>query len=97
MLAATFMLVTRCIRVEEARSSVDWQVLLVIGASIGLGTALDKTGAACTACQCFSRFNKRHAVADSCHAIRSNCGFVRNDFECRRSGYYVPDCGGHEQ
>lgn len=46
MLAATFMILTRCLRVEEARASVDWQVLLVIGASIGLGAALDKTGAA---------------------------------------------------
>lgn len=46
LLAAGAMLATRCIRVQEARRSVDWQVLLVIAASIGLGTALDVTGAA---------------------------------------------------
>ncbi len=46
MLATAAMVVTRCIRIEEARNSIDWQVLLVIGASIGLGASLEKTGAA---------------------------------------------------
>jgi len=46
LLASAGMLVTRCISVQEARASIDWQVLLVIAASIGLGGALDKTGAA---------------------------------------------------
>lgn len=46
LLAAGAMLLTRCIRVQEARRSVDWQVLLVIAASISLGTALETTGAA---------------------------------------------------
>lgn len=46
LLASAAMLVTRCISVPEARASIDWQILLVIAASIGLGGALDKTGAA---------------------------------------------------
>ena len=46
MLAAGLMIVTRCLSVQEARRSVDWQVLLVIAASIALGAALAKTGAA---------------------------------------------------
>ena len=46
MVASVAMVATRCIRIEEARNSIDWQVLLVIGASIGLGLSLDKTGAA---------------------------------------------------
>tara|TARA_B110000444_G_scaffold259811_1_gene304724 strand:+ start:341 stop:2110 length:1770 start_codon:yes stop_codon:yes gene_type:complete len=46
LLASGGMLVTRCISVQEARSSIDWQILLVVAASIGLGGALDKTGAA---------------------------------------------------
>lgn len=46
LLAAGLMIVTRCLRIEEARQSVDWQILLVIAASIGLGGAMDKTGAA---------------------------------------------------
>jgi len=46
MLAAGLMIVTQCIRLNEVRRCIDWQVLLVIAASIGLGAALEKTGAA---------------------------------------------------
>jgi di/tricarboxylate transporter len=46
LLAATLMLVTRCVSIEKARNSIDWEVLLAIAASFALGTALDKTGAA---------------------------------------------------
>ena len=46
MLAAGLMLITRCIKVQDARQSVNWQVILVIAASIGLGGAMEKTGAA---------------------------------------------------
>jgi di/tricarboxylate transporter len=46
LLAATLMLVTRCVSIETARHSIDWEVLLAIAASFALGTALDKTGAA---------------------------------------------------
>ena len=46
MLAAGAMVFCRCTRAEEARRSIDWQVLIVIGSSIALGVALEKTGAA---------------------------------------------------
>jgi len=46
MLAAGLMLLLRCTSASSARKSVDWQVLLVIAASFGIGAALDKTGAA---------------------------------------------------
>jgi di/tricarboxylate transporter len=46
MLAAGMMLLLRCTSASSARKSVDWQVLLVIAASFGMGTALEKTGAA---------------------------------------------------
>lgn len=46
MVAAGLMLATRCIKVQDARQSINWQVVLVIAASIGLGGALEKTGAA---------------------------------------------------
>lgn len=46
VLAAGMMLATRCLSIQEARHSIDWQVLLVIAASIGIGGALDKTGGA---------------------------------------------------
>ncbi|MBL1432632.1 MAG: SLC13 family permease [Gammaproteobacteria bacterium] len=53
MLAAGAMIASRCTRAEEARRSIDWQILIVIGASIALGVALNKTGAAQTIAQNF--------------------------------------------
>jgi di/tricarboxylate transporter len=44
--AAGAMLVSRCCRGPQARGSVDWQVLVVIAASLALGKALENTGAA---------------------------------------------------
>jgi di/tricarboxylate transporter len=46
MLAAGLMILTRCTRGRLARRAVDWQVLIVIGASFGIGSALQSTGAA---------------------------------------------------
>jgi di/tricarboxylate transporter len=46
MLAAGLMLVTRCSSVAAVRRAVDWQVLLVIAASFGIGTAIQGTGLA---------------------------------------------------
>ncbi len=45
-LAAGVMIITRCITTNAARRSVDWQVLIIIAAAIGIGAALTKTGAA---------------------------------------------------
>jgi len=44
--AALGMILTRCCTGPEARSAVDWQVLIVIGASFGLGLAMERTGLA---------------------------------------------------
>jgi di/tricarboxylate transporter len=46
LVAAAAMLLTRCVSLESARKSIDWDVLLAIAASFALGAALDKTGAA---------------------------------------------------
>ncbi|MGD2053032.1 MAG: SLC13 family permease [Gammaproteobacteria bacterium] len=46
LLAAGLMIITRCTSGREARRSVDWQILIVIAASFGLGTALQNSGAA---------------------------------------------------
>ncbi|MBI3838738.1 MAG: SLC13 family permease [Planctomycetia bacterium] len=46
MLAAGLMIFARCVTVDSARRSVDWEVLLAIAASFAVGTALEKTGAA---------------------------------------------------
>ena len=46
MVAAALMIISRCCTGNEARRSVNWQVLLTIGAALGLGSALQKSGAA---------------------------------------------------
>jgi len=46
MVAAGLLLLTRCISGSAARAAVDWEVLIAIAASFGLGLALEKSGAA---------------------------------------------------
>lgn len=46
MLAAGLMIITRCCSATTARKSVDFQVLIVIAAALGLGRALYVSGAA---------------------------------------------------
>ena len=46
MLAAGLMLITRCCTSTIARNSVDWQVLVAIAASFGIGQAMQTTGVA---------------------------------------------------
>jgi len=45
-LAAGAMLVFKCCSIAQARKSIEWNVLVVIGAALALGTALEKTGTA---------------------------------------------------
>jgi di/tricarboxylate transporter len=46
LLAAGLMVLTRCVSMSEARRSIDWQVLIVIGAAFGIGRSLETSGAA---------------------------------------------------
>jgi len=46
LIAACLMIATRCVTGPIARRSIDWQVLTVIGAALGLGKALETSGAA---------------------------------------------------
>ncbi|MEE9211850.1 MAG: SLC13 family permease, partial [Phycisphaeraceae bacterium] len=46
LLAGGLMVALRCCSPGEARASINWRVLLMIGAALGVGRALDKTGAA---------------------------------------------------
>jgi di/tricarboxylate transporter len=46
LLAAGAMLITRCTSGRVARRAPDWQVLIVIATSFGIGTALETTGVA---------------------------------------------------
>lgn len=44
-LSAGLMLLSRCITAKAARDSIDWQLLLVLAAAIGMGNALVDSGA----------------------------------------------------
>ena len=46
LLAAGAMFLCKCSTPSRARSSIEWDVLIVIGASLGFGTALEQTKAA---------------------------------------------------
>lgn len=46
LVAAVAMVGFRCCTTGEARRSVDWSVLIVIGAAIGIGSAMEQSGAA---------------------------------------------------
>ena len=48
MVAAGLMLLTRCCTKSEARANINWQVLVAIAAALGLGQALQVSGAAGT-------------------------------------------------
>ncbi len=45
LVAAALMIATGCTTASSVRSSIDWSVLIVIGASIGIGQSLQVTGA----------------------------------------------------
>ncbi|MBI2800920.1 MAG: anion permease [Gammaproteobacteria bacterium] len=46
LLAAALMLITRCCTTASARRAIDWSVLVVIAATLGIGKALESTGLA---------------------------------------------------
>ena len=46
LLAAGFMVLTRCTTINAARANIDWSVIIMIGASLGIGKALQVSGAA---------------------------------------------------
>jgi len=46
LLAAGLMVLTRCCSGTEARTNIDWRVLMVIGAALGIGRAMQTSGAA---------------------------------------------------
>lgn len=46
LLAAAALGVTRCLSAEQARRSIDWSTLVTIGAALGLGFVIQRTGLA---------------------------------------------------
>jgi di/tricarboxylate transporter len=47
--AAGTLVLTRCLTGPQARASIDWSILIVIGAGLGIAAAMVKTGAAAAA------------------------------------------------
>jgi di/tricarboxylate transporter len=46
LIAALFVVLTRCLDMEEAREAIEWRILFMIFGMLALGTALETTGAA---------------------------------------------------
>lgn len=46
LLAAGLMVITRCTSATHARQAIEWRVLMVIGSALGIGLALNQSGAA---------------------------------------------------
>jgi di/tricarboxylate transporter len=49
--AAGTLVVTRCLNGGQARTSIDWSILIVIGAGLGIASAMVKTGVAAAAAE----------------------------------------------
>ena len=60
LLAALLMILCRCCTSGEARQSIDWSVLLVIGASLGIGQAMGTSGAAAVVADKFINLASGH-------------------------------------
>jgi di/tricarboxylate transporter len=56
LIAGGLMIVTRCVTASAARRHVDWQVLITIAAALGIGRAMDVSGAASTIVGAFVGF-----------------------------------------
>ena len=59
-LAAAAVVMTGCVKVNEARNSIDWQVLIVIASALGIGNALEITGVAASLAGGFLGFAGNH-------------------------------------
>jgi di/tricarboxylate transporter len=60
LIAGGLMVVTRCCSGNEARQSVDWRVLVVIGAALGIGLSMDMSGAAGRIAEAFISIAQGH-------------------------------------
>jgi di/tricarboxylate transporter len=46
LIGAILLILTRCISLQQAYRSIDWQIVMLLAGSLALGLALEKTGAA---------------------------------------------------
>ena len=68
-LCAMAMIVTRCVTGTVARSAINWQVLIVIGCALGMGVALQQTGAANVIAHMILDLCARIGVSQNPHAM----------------------------
>jgi di/tricarboxylate transporter len=54
-LSAGALVATRCISAAQARRSIEWSILIVIAAALGIGTAMEKTGVAAATASVLTR------------------------------------------
>lgn len=59
-LAAGLMVVSGCVNASVAKDYIDWSVLLIIAASLGIGGALEYTGAATVLAERFLSYTAQH-------------------------------------
>ncbi len=69
MLCAMVMIGTRCVTGTIARSAVNWQVLIVIASALGMGRALEDSGAAAAISDVLFMFCETVGIASHPHAM----------------------------
>lgn len=97
LMAAGGMVLTGCTTVHNARQSLDWQVLLVIAASIGLGTAVETSGMAAVVAQAIVGAVLESPAALLAVFFSAHRGLLGDDLEYCGSGARLPDCRGQRQ
>ncbi len=66
---AMAMIVTRCVTGTIARTAINWQVLIVIGCALGMGVALQQTGAAASIAHSIRDLCDHVGIGDNPHAM----------------------------
>ena len=78
-----------------ARRSIDWEVLLAIAASLRLGDALEKTGAAGSHCRRHDRSGAGQSLGLAGGDLRGHAAVDRADHQQRGGGADVSVGAGH--
>ena len=89
LLAGGADLLTRCQRRLRARASIDWSVLVMIGASLGLGAALQTSGAAQAIASCGLQLVGQQPWL-ALLVIYAITSLMTSDHQCRRRADVSP-------
>lgn len=68
-LGAVAMVLSGCLRVEEAHRAIDWRTLIAIGGMMPLGTALETTGAAALIAESVARIGAGSGPLAACAMV----------------------------